>query len=221
MAIVEDPLHSSKASGNLGALCYVNNCSSTIVRGAWSGTQTNTSDQQTCKLNFATAVGDWSVILTQTQRESWENAARNVTLINRLGHKFTPSGRQYYLRIAMRLYYLGKANDYLPPTALSSALVTAFRDISRPTGRRLIFECGYQTRTAADGWIVFRAGPYDSQARKATEPEFKKFTQKGLTWYTDDLTMIDTKWYWYRARWFFNDGNVGNWWYLQTRWVSI
>jgi len=78
-----------------------------------------------------------------------------------------------------------------------------------PVNVEIYFRQSDLSAIAAGAWEIWKAGPYDTQARKPIEPEYKylKHGHNVTVQYDSGLTL--SKWYWYRARWIDIDGRTG------------
>jgi hypothetical protein len=88
----------TQASGSVGGLTYSHNRGGMYTRGRSIPVNPNSSEQQTVRAVFGSLAQRWTNILTQQQRDGWENYAALTPVTNRLGDELLLSGQQMYIR---------------------------------------------------------------------------------------------------------------------------
>lgn len=222
MAIVKAPCFSLEARGNVGDICFSRMPSGAVVRSAWSGTQTATTPQTNQRARFSTVTKYWSDTLTPEQRNAWNQAAKSQVRMNRLDIPYRPSGYQYFCQLALNCKVAGVNIPTLPPDEAIAVLAKSFTYniwFSDSIWKvELYFRgTGYQIPDSADGWQLWRAGPFDGGGRRPIECEWTILQNRITTYYWNDVNAIANKWYYYRARWQTDDGNVGNFWVIHLQ----
>lgn len=206
MAIVKNPALSSEASGNVGGLCYTRWRELQVVRGPWTGTVPNTTDQQTYQAFLTTVSKKWSELLTALERVLWEEAAETEEWTSRLGTNYRPSGYQLYLKYNIQRLVVGMTLTTVPIIKVHHAQIRAIFprfgysatqiDV-RTSVRKLIGE-------AAPYCIQYwRAGPFDTPGHRAMGPEYRlkqNETDPGDSYKWTDYPPVQGKWYWYKCR---------------------
>jgi hypothetical protein len=100
-------------SGKAGGVVYSRGRSGAIARN-WVKPVNPRSSRQVAQRSILTAAsGSWSV-LTDAQKQAWNDYAAGFTLLNRLGEPYTPSGRQMYVSINNNLINAGQAQIDVP-----------------------------------------------------------------------------------------------------------
>ena len=106
-----------------------------VVRKHSIPRQPRSSAQRIVRGNFGTNAKDWSAVLTQAQRDAWTAFASTLTITDRLGRKFVPSGIQLYQRVSRNLATIAIASiaDPPPDQNVSSPLAVTVAATSGPT----------------------------------------------------------------------------------------
>ena len=161
----------------------------------------------------------WGSWLTALQREKWVERAAEEIAINRIGGEYRPSGYQLFMKINVMILFMGALFLYEPPPRPPPVYVWRMRAIPDPffNANEVNFEKRLTVAVDADGFQIYKAGPYNSGGRHPILPEYGYLTSVWYNYYYHDYDVIDTKWYWYKCRWFFQTGYVGNWWEAQVQ----
>jgi len=212
MAIVKGPLHSERASGNLGSLCYSEYRGRSVVRSSWTGTYPNTTDQQTVNNRMAYLIARWGNDLTAEQRQSWEDLASSLRFPDRFGERKQLSGYNLYLKrnlIRMR-FYTSAIDVPIEGGELYYADETVVEFQGSYPRVWLTFHEGVATKNAdvLDWW---RAGPYDTESRSPIAGEWKSLIYAKPPGSSYDTTIVLSKWYWYRGRAVWASGVANPW----------
>jgi hypothetical protein len=211
MAIVKAPALSLEASGNLGGINYTRWKGRAVARSSWTPTIPNTILQQGIQNALSQAVINWTVVLTQIQRDQWNEYAKMQTTIDRLGDVRTPLGYNLYIGRSIQAFRLGIGILLEPPTvSIDSAAARLSISLEIPvTEIRWVLE-NWVTTARPDRGEYWLAGPYDSEARHATSEEWR-FIQYAVPPLEAEFVAVDGKWYWCRGRTAELDGRTGNW----------
>lgn len=218
MAIVKGPALSLEASGNLGAICYSRYRGLQIARDTWTGTYPGTTKQLAINASMTTVSQAWGGTLLPAEREAWVEAAREQTWKNRLGGDFIPSGYMYYMKLNLVRAFLGLGILKMPPAKPTEVYADRFEPVWMPAkiqiwGRLQKFASGYYP----DGVFYYRAGPYNSGGRSPIEGEWRFLVKQLPDVYFKDGDLVSYKWYWYRAKWYLNEGITGNFFVAQVQ----
>lgn len=212
MAIVKAPALSLDASGNLGGINYTRWRGRAIARSSWSPTIPNTTLQVVIQGYLSTAVTNWGTILTQANRDAWNEYAARQVVVDRLGIERAPSG--YNLYISRQIQSLRASGPVLfePPGILPQVMPTDFvmQQRANPGQIRMRFT-GYQTTERADRVEYGVSMPYDTEARNPTSEEWRFVGFVTGTGFKN-FNGVAGKWYWGRGRMYWLDGRVTNWW---------
>lgn len=219
MALVQFPAGSMKASGNVGDINFTNIRGRAVARAASAPTGTPTPKQIAQRALMTAVTAEWGTNLTPSERAEWERVAMQERYIDRLGQQYIPTGYQMFIRLNIQGRFFGGTLMKTPPVKPDGVFVLAAYVNWNEAGSRpiIVMKKADGVAVDADGFQVFRAGPYDSGGRKAIEPEFRYFGKEESLSYMWDYTTTAGKWYWYRIRWFFETGYVGNWWEDQVK----
>lgn len=217
MAIVKGPAFSLLASGNLGGICYARWRGLQIARNVWTGSVPNTAKQVVIQGHLASVAGSWGSGLVQAERDAWNAYALQLTRIDRLGQPYHPSGYNTFVAYSLMRLWWGYAVLLMPP-AEHRQRVPTFMSVSSSGASSLNVNLHYTTgATNVDGSEYWVAGPFNTQAYKAREHQYRYRKRKffpsgsGQSW---SQTPIN-KWYWLKARYLWFPGYVGNFWYKQ------
>ena len=108
----------SEFSGAQGSTVASHNRFGPYFRNRTIPVNPNTADQQVERNNLAAYAAAWRG-LTDAQRTAWNTAALGVTLYDRLGRAYNPTGQQYFISVnRTQFVYSGSATVQ---TALPSA----------------------------------------------------------------------------------------------------
>jgi len=217
MAQVINPALSMDASGNLGGICYVKWRGIQVARTARSGIFTPSADQIAQGVILASIAQHWAS-MTEGERNEWRRWAISQTAVDRLGRRYTPSGYQQYMKLSFQRGRFGGAPFHAPPTTgitFCQVVLTATPNVGRT------YISLYTVMASGSPMPHFieyrRAGPFDSQGRRATDAEFKTiYLTSGGNSYNDTATVC-FKFYWYRGRGITAAGQVGNWFQVQQQ----
>lgn len=219
MAIVIAPALSVRASGNVGDINFTRWKGMNIARTTYVPVYTPSGKQMSQRARMKSISQQWGNWLGPAQRKMWEEVAAEEVVFNRLGGEYKPSGYQYYMSINMMILFIGGVFAYVPPSKLPAVYV--WRMYAKPDPFLNANEVGLEKsethKVDADGFQIYKAGPYKSGGRKPIKPEYRYLTAVWANYYLHDFDVIDTKWYWYKCRWFFQTGFVGNFWEAQVQ----
>jgi len=85
-------------SGSIAGNTFARNRSGNYVRARTKPVNPNTDRQQTVRANMGTVAHRWTNVLTQLQRDGWNEYAAEVEVTNRLGETIKLSGFNHYCR---------------------------------------------------------------------------------------------------------------------------
>lgn len=110
MALTIGPAYSVQARGKVGGVTYCSGSEVSIAKPTTFGCN-SLSARQTAQRReiFAVAVHWWTNLST-THRDLWEDLAKNITFVLKLGRPYTPTGRQVFFRLACS----AQTADYAP-----------------------------------------------------------------------------------------------------------
>lgn len=98
MALFEPGAIIGRIRGRVGGVVFSNSRSSPVVR-SWSyPTDPAAPLQATRRANLAIAAARWRDQLTPAHRDGWSLAAAQARFTDSLGNRFTPTGRELYIR---------------------------------------------------------------------------------------------------------------------------
>lgn len=117
MAIAKTMSPIGAISGSIGSLVAVNTKAGLVLRPRPIKTNPRTAPQQRARSMPGAIAAAWAN-LTEQQRNSWRNAARNAPLANRLGVSRNLTGWQLYTYVAMLVYHGSVPANLTPPAAL-------------------------------------------------------------------------------------------------------
>ena len=113
----------SEFSGAQGSTVASHNRYGPYLRNRTIPVNPNTAEQQNERNNLATISAAWRT-LTSAQRAAWTAEALSVTLYDRLGRAYTPTGHQYFVSInRTKFVYLSSSSISTSPPGI--ATVTA------------------------------------------------------------------------------------------------
>jgi hypothetical protein len=110
----------SDIRGSIGGTTYARNRSGAYARNRTKPVNPGTPLQTSNRARFANQSNAWGA-LTPDNRESWVGTANGLTVNNRLGQAYTPSGRQLFLQVNNNLAVIAgtplvaPAADMTPP----------------------------------------------------------------------------------------------------------
>lgn len=224
MAIVKNPALSSEASGNLGGICYSRWRELQIARAAWTGVVPNTPAQQTYQNCLDMAARWWSDFLSSAMRQAWRELATTMRWKSRLGTEFQPSGYHLWMKWSMQRCVLGLTLQVWPQTPEVQAYPTTFHVVYNIWADRIRLDMrdwvGSGDPYAIQYW---RAGPYDGGGRRALQGEYRlkvNWTNPVANFQWFDLDVVLNKWYWYKARFVREWGEVGPFFYCHGQKVD-
>ncbi|MBA7707524.1 hypothetical protein ES703_116398 [subsurface metagenome] len=218
MAIVIGPAMSMRASGNVGDMNFTRWRGMSVARTTYVPDYTPSGKQMNQRARMRDISQRWGSWLSPGQRKMWEDEAAEQVVFNRLGGEYKPSGYQYYMKINLMILFIGGVFVYVPPLRPQPVYVWRVRVYADTlkSANAVTMEKEPIMPVDADGFQIYRAGPYDSGGRKPIRPEYRFLTLVWGSYDYYDFGVIDTKWYWYKVRWFFQTGFVGNYWEKQV-----
>lgn len=86
-----------------------------VVRKHSIPKQPRTSVQRVVRGNFGVNAKDWGATLNQAERDAWTAFAATLTITDRLGRKFVPTGIQLYQRVSRNLHTIALGPITSPP----------------------------------------------------------------------------------------------------------
>jgi len=219
MAIVIAPAMSQQASGNIGSVNFTRWRGINVARTTYVASYTPSGKQITQRGLMTTVSGVWGQGLTPAERQAWERRAAEWVMTNRLGQEYRPSGYQLFVKLNVQAQVFASPINNSPPVGPKPVYVWRVQVEPKPffDANEVKFEKALAQPVDADGFQIFRAGPYSSGGRRPIRPEYRQLTQVWGFHDYFDYAVIDTKWYWYKCRWFFGVGFVGNWWEVQVQ----
>jgi len=104
----------TQASGSIGGITYSHNKGGMYQRARAIPTNPNSTGQAAVRMYFTQAISLWTNVLTQAQRDAWDNYAANTPVTNKLGDAIQLSGQNMFVRIwtAAARGGLDPATDY-------------------------------------------------------------------------------------------------------------
>ena len=115
MALVQFGGGVSAMAGRVGGTVFSRNKGGAYARNWAKPTNEPTAIQTTRRAAFASLSAMWSA-LPEGSREVWAGDAGGMTLKNRLGDDYIPSGRQYFMSVNQNLQLTSQTLIDLPPT---------------------------------------------------------------------------------------------------------
>jgi hypothetical protein len=91
------------------------NRAGTYFRNWAEPTNTPTAKQTAQRVTFAGVSNAWKALTTH-QRDAWEQWASGLTLLNRQGDSYTPTGRQMFMSVTMNTVIAAGTPAVDPPT---------------------------------------------------------------------------------------------------------
>lgn len=219
MAIVIAPAMSQQASGNIGSINFTRWRGINVARTTYVPSYTPSGKQITQRGLVTTVSAAWGQSLTPADRQAWTNRAADQVFKNRLGIEYQPSGYQLFMKWNLQAQFFNYPVQNQPPVGPDPVYVWRVQAEPKPffDANEVKMEKALAQPVDADGFQIFRAGPYDSGGRRPIRPEYRHLTSVWGFHDYFDYAVQDTKWYWYWCRWFFQVGFVGNWWEVQVQ----
>jgi hypothetical protein len=115
----------SEFSGKQGSTVASHNRFGPYLRNRVIPVNPNTVSQQAARNDLTVATKAWAS-LSAAQRAAWNAAASVVTLFDRLGRPYNPTGHQYFVSVNRTSYVYSGSTTVLtvPPTAAAPAALT-------------------------------------------------------------------------------------------------
>ena len=88
----------TQASGSIGGTTYAHNTAGLYRRARSIPVNPNSAAQQGVRANLTTLAQAWNAVLTQAQRDAWDNYATLSPITGKLGDELVLSGQQMYIR---------------------------------------------------------------------------------------------------------------------------
>lgn len=88
----------TQASGSIGGTTYAHNTAGLYRRARSIPVNPNSTAQQGVRANLSTLAQAWNAVLTQVQRDAWDNYATLSPITGKLGDELVLSGQQMYIR---------------------------------------------------------------------------------------------------------------------------
>jgi len=202
MAIVINPALSGAASGNLGGICYASWRGLQIARKSheWHGTHTLTPDQIYYKGLVETCASAWGQILSEDDREMWRLKARTEVAVSRLARRYQPSGYQLFMTRNVQRAVIGLPINLQPEVFTPTFLVTGIEaSFGTVPGEMQVELTGYTSSNKPDFGKYWRAGPFDSEGKRAFPPDYRLVDIERPVAGFGDGTVIPGKFYWYKG----------------------
>lgn len=89
------------ASGSIGGMTASRNRGGQYLRARVIPVNPNTERQGEARANMAQAVGAWTNILSDANRQSWTTYAQGTPVVDKLGAQLILSGQQMYVKCAL------------------------------------------------------------------------------------------------------------------------
>lgn len=119
MALIKLGAVAAAVSGSIGGTVFARNRGGSYIRNRTPPLNPASPRQVAARSILADLSNRWSTVLTQTQRDAWDNYADNVPLTNRLGEPRNVSGIAMYTRGNSLLQQAGMALADDGPTILT------------------------------------------------------------------------------------------------------
>ena len=211
MAKVISPGLSIWAAGRIGGIEYTRWRGLMIARDSKKGVQPNTTKQINQQNRLITVSQYWSGTLTGEERQAWEEHARHIIVKNRQGMPYHPTGYQNFVTVNLRRLVWAFAISALPLERSAIVPPVVLYANYDPTPGELTIGLtdtnGIPVTFDRQWFYIF--GPANS-GRKPTEGEWRCYQRwDNSLWVWGGLTT--GKYYWFRVRWFQQDGTIGNW----------
>jgi len=119
MALAIGPAYSTQARGKVGGITYCSGNSTAICKPTTFPCRGMSAAQtQQRRMVFSEVAWQWTNASLET-RTLWEDFARELTFVSRLGRAYTPTGRQVYYRLCMSSLSAGYGLLVSPPMLYS------------------------------------------------------------------------------------------------------
>lgn len=212
MAIVEGPALSLRASGNLGTICYASWRGVMIARDIWTGEQPNVGRQAVVQNIFEEVVKAWSLACTAEDRAAWAEFASKLTVTNRLGMQYRPTGYQTFVRMNVFRRQELPDIDRTPPREVK-AVHPGLVDISYGAlgGEAYVNMTDWAGGVVPDMAQIYKAGPFLRGGYHARTCDYRWIVSAPAPFFHLFTGLGPGKFYWFRVRWFLNAGVVGVW----------
>lgn len=92
------PMLGSAMSGSFRGITASHNKGGLYLRGRTVPTNPNTARQQTARAAVNGLMQNWSMVLTEPQRQAWRDYAANVPVTDKLGQSMQLSGVNWYVK---------------------------------------------------------------------------------------------------------------------------
>jgi hypothetical protein len=158
----------TQASGSIGGVTYSHNRGGLYTRGRSIPVNPNSNEQQTVRAAFGSLAQRWNNIVTQAQRDAWENYAALTPVTNRLGDELILSGQQMYIRCNTVRVQAGVAEVDAGPTAPGNTALTLITLSPVVTS----FDVNY---TNTDPWAITTGGGLNIQTSRGQSPTINYF----------------------------------------------
>lgn len=213
MAVVKAPALSLDASGNLGGICYSKWRGLSIARSVWTGTDPNTVKQQAQRALMTAVSQAWSGVLTASERESWSKAASEQVRMSRVKTTYVPTGYQYFCETNL---IIQKIPFPIITTPVAFKQEDGFFDMGvfwEPFLQHVVIQLLDVVDGTNDKYYteIYRAGPYINGGRHALAGEYRALDLWSKIIDGIDATATAGNYYWYKVRWLWRLGVVGNW----------
>jgi len=88
----------AQISGRVGGIVYAKSRFGHVARNFSTPVNPNSDRQGTARARLADLASAWNEVLTQAQRDGWDQFASNVPVLNRLGETVYLTGFNHYIR---------------------------------------------------------------------------------------------------------------------------
>ena len=110
----------AELSGSIGGTTFSRNKGGGYMRKRAVPTNPDTILQQAVRTDFATLITNWTNVLTQGQRDAWNDYAEANPVLNKLGQSRLLSGQQWYVKLNAVLLQASIAPTNNAPTQEAS-----------------------------------------------------------------------------------------------------
>jgi hypothetical protein len=139
----------AQASGSIAGTVFSRNAGGMYVRSRANPTNPNTDAQQAVRDAMRILVFNWSNLLTDEQRESWNTYAFNTPTLNKLGESTHKTGQQMYIRGNIPRLQAGEEPSSAGPTTFDLGTLTPGAAPSATAGSGMITV----PYASADPWV--------------------------------------------------------------------
>jgi hypothetical protein len=131
--------------------------------------------------------------------------------INRIQDTYTPGGYLFYLRTNMTRWLINPTLMADPAAYERMANPETWR-VEQPLGSTDVEVelAGYDALNQPDAILVYRAGGFTSGGYHARRHEFRLQGLEATPYVYTDAAPTPGLFYWYRAKWIYEEGVVGN-----------